>query len=286
MSVLDVSCAARGAYVPHSAAMLHSLLAAAGRHELRVHYLHGPELRARDRRRLEGMVRAHGGTIAFLEVGPERVAGLPVSGYFTEAMWYRIFLPELAPEADRVLYLDVDTIAVDDIAPLWDVSLEGALVGAVTNVFEAWREERRAELPEGYFNSGVLLLHLTAMRADGTTERLRRFALEHPDLLWPDQDTLNLVLGERRVHLHPRWNAMNSVLLFDNAGDYFDAATLREARERPAIRHFEGPGPNKPWEKGASVPHGDAYFAHRAATPYRLGRLARLRQALTPMRPV
>jgi lipopolysaccharide biosynthesis glycosyltransferase len=135
-------------------------------------------------------------------------------------------------------------------------------------------------------------LNLAAMRADGTTGRLRAFALEHSDLLWPDQDTLNLVLGEQRVHLHPRWNAMNSVLLFDNATEYFNDERLAEARARPAIRHFEGPGPNKPWHVGSTTPHRDAYFVHRRASPWPRGaldgasRLARARQALTPMRPV
>jgi hypothetical protein len=85
---------------------------------------------------------------------------------------------------------------------------------------------------------------------------------------------------------------MNSVLLFDNATDYFSAAELEEARARPAIRHFEGPGANKPWHVDSTTPHREAYFTHRRATPWPRGaldgasRLQRARQALMPMRPV
>ncbi len=39
------------------------------------------------------------------------------------SLWYRIFLGELMPEVDRVLYLDADTIAVDSLAPLWATEL-------------------------------------------------------------------------------------------------------------------------------------------------------------------
>lgn len=277
MAVLDVSCAVQGAYVPHSAAMIRSLLTATPGHTVRVHYLHGPRLRPWTRRRLARFVAGLGGEVVFHRIADRAVGGLPVSGYFTAAMWYRILLPELLPGVGRVLYLDVDTLALDDVSPLWDVDLDGAYLGAVTNVFEHRFAGRPAELglagPEVYFNSGVLLLNLDEMRRGGAAERIRAVATERGDaLLWPDQDALNVVLGERRVALHPRWNAMNSVFLFDWADEVFGAAAVAEARERPAIRHFEGPGPNKPWAADSFAPHRDAYATHRRATPWPAGR--------------
>jgi lipopolysaccharide biosynthesis glycosyltransferase len=268
--MLDVACAVQGAYVPHSAAMLHSVLAEG----VRAHYLHGPGLRRASRRRLQRVADRRGGEIVFWEIADERVAGLRVHGYFTSAMWYRILLPELLVDVERVLYLDADTLALDAIGPLWDVDLDGALVAAVTNVFEPWRGREHTDAlgleQDAYFNSGVLLLHLEEMRRSGTVAELRRVAAARADdLLWPDQDVLNLVLGPRRVPLAPRWNAMNSVLLFDNAVDVFGEEAVREAREHPAIRHFEGPGANKPWDSGANVPHVEDYRAHRRATPWR-----------------
>lgn len=273
MAVLDVSCAVRGDYVPHSAALLHSVYGAGAGHDVRVHYLHGPGLRRASRRRLARLAERAGGSIRFWEVHEDRVAGLPVHGYFTSAMWYRILLPELLGDSERVLYLDVDTLALAPIAPLWEVDLSGALVGAVTNVFEAWRGTEHTDAlglaQDAYFNSGVLLLNLDEMRRSGTEAELRRVAAERAEhLLWPDQDVLNLVLGPRRVALHPRWNAMNSVMLFDNAADVFGAEAVAAARAEPAIRHFEGPGANKPWNQDSVIAHRDAYWAHRRATPW------------------
>ena len=269
--VLDVSCAVRGPYVPHSAAMLHSVLGPG----VRAHYLHGPGLRPASRRRLEAVAHERGGEIVFWEVAEELVDGLAVRDYFTSAMWYRILLPELLPDVNRVLYLDVDTIVLGPIAPLWtEVDLDGALVGAVTNVFETWRgtdhTDRLGLAQADYFNSGVLLLNLKEMRRTGTVEEIRRVAAEvADDLVWPDQDVLNLVLGPRRVALDPRWNAMNSLFVLDNAADVFGAEAVAAAREHPIIRHFEGPGANKPWQRGAAVPHAECYWRHRRATPWR-----------------
>jgi lipopolysaccharide biosynthesis glycosyltransferase len=270
---LHVSCAVQGLYVPHSAAMLHSVMAHAGELEVHVHYLHGPGFPSGSAVLLRDMVQRDGGAIDFLEITDEQVAGLPVVAEFTKAMWYRIFLPQLLPGVDRVLYLDVDTLAMDDLGPLWATDLDGAYVGAVTNVFQHdhAHHPRRLGLsgPEVYFNSGVLLMDLDAMRRDDIAGALHGLALERGDALaWPDQDALNLVLSGRRKPLHPRWNCMNSVLSFPAAEDVFGAAAVAEAMASPGIRHFEGPGANKPWHPASDQPGREAYFEHRGATPW------------------
>ncbi len=283
---IEIACAAHGAYVPRSAAMLHSALSHAGPSGARVHYLHAPDLSRRVRLRLEAMVAETGGTIAFHPIAPERVAGLPVLGGFTEAMWYRILLPELVEEADRVLYLDVDTLVLDALDDLWATDLVGAPVAAVTNVLQPDHRFHVADLglrAEDYFNSGVLLLSLEALRLQNAAAALRDAALARAGQRgWPDQDALNLVLGHRRVALHPRWNAMN--VLWDLAAEAdaaFGAQTAAEAREHPAIRHFEGPAANKPWSRSYRRPDREEWRAHQRATPWPRGRYG-----LTAIRPV
>lgn len=273
MTALHVACAADAAYAPHSAAMLHSVLAHRGESQVRVHYLHGPEFPARSARLIRQMVDDGGGDITFYEIADERIAGLPEMAFVTSAMWYRIFLPELLPDVDRVLYLDVDTIVVDSLEPLWQIDLAESHVAAVTNVFYMRNHAQRAlQLgiePTDYFNSGVVMMNLDLMRRHSSTRALFDYAVEHAnELAWPDQDTLNVVLGRDRVPLHPRWNCMNSVLLFPWAADEFGADAVEEARDHPGIRHFEGPTINKPWHYGCESPMREIYFEHRRRTPW------------------
>jgi lipopolysaccharide biosynthesis glycosyltransferase len=253
--------------------MLHSVLDQRGGRQLSVHYLHGPHLEMSSRDALTRMVEGGSATISFHEIPDAAVAGLPLHGYFTPAMWYRILAPELLGELDRVLYLDADVIAVDSLAPLWDVDLDGAIVAAVTNVLEPQYAERPRllGLPESqqYFNTGVLLMDLAAMRQDDSAAALRAYArTSREELIWPDQDAYNVVLGARRLALHPRWNCMNSIMHLEASVAVFGSRAVAEARANPAIRHFEGPGLNKPWNYMCDWALRDAYLAHRRQTPW------------------
>jgi lipopolysaccharide biosynthesis glycosyltransferase len=278
MSVLHVACAACRRYVPHSAAMLHSLLTHATEEGVQVHYLHGPDLPPGDRSRLSEMVERCGAMIAFVRVPDDRVSGLATTRSFPASIWYRTLLPELLPDLDRVLYLDSDTIVIESLGPLWASDLRDDYVGAVTNVFKANRAQRLSALglaPEyAYFNTGVLLMNLAALRRDDSMEAVRGWARQHPDrLLWPEQDAMNVVLGSRRLALHPRWNCMNGLFRFPWSAEVFGEEAVAAARSEPAIRHFEGPRANKPWHYTCDLPMRDLYFRHRRETPWRRTRI-------------
>lgn len=253
-----------------------------------MHYLHGPDLSLRDERCLAAMMKHGGGEIAFHRIRDRELRGLPTRGFTRKATWYRVFLPELLPSVDKILYLDSDLIVVDSLRALFDTDLSDNWVGAVTNVFQHNHVHRPGELglagPHVYFNAGVLLMNLDEMRRDGSTAALLDYGRRNaPRLEWRDQDALNVVLGERRLPLHPRWNCMNSILLFKSAVDVFGAEAVEEARRNPAIRHFEGPDQNKPWHDGCQAELRELYQAHRRATPWptpRRGRFVMRRRSV------
>jgi lipopolysaccharide biosynthesis glycosyltransferase len=218
------------------------------------------------------MFRAYPSEIVFHEIPDERLAGLPLDHRFGPAMWYRIFLGELLPDVSRLLYLDVDTNVTDRLDPLWDVALDGCYLAAVTNVV---MEYHRHHLPQGieladYFNSGVLMFNLAAMRAGGFSEALLDIVRRRgAELRWPDQDALNLLAASSRVPLHPRWNVMNSFSFRPGlTAETFGEQAVAEAMARPAIRHFEGPGIAKPWHAGHDRADQALYRRHRCLTPW------------------
>jgi lipopolysaccharide biosynthesis glycosyltransferase len=290
MTELHLACAADAAYVSHSAAMLHSAITHGGGPVV-VHYLRGPEFPASKARKLERMLAGHGSELVFHEILDGQLGGLPLDHRFGPAMWYRIFLPELLPDISQILYLDVDTLVVDSLDPLWETPLDGCYVAAVRNVFMEYHRHRAPELgieEADYFNSGVLMLNLALMRTEDFAGRLIDLVRRRgSELLWPDQDALNLVAGTRWSRLHPRWNVMNSFATRPQlAAEAFGPEALAEAIAHPAIRHFEGPGPNKPWHALYQGPDQQLYRAHRQASPWPRVRLEgrspldRLRRAL------
>ncbi len=173
-------------------------------------------------------------------------------GRITVSTMDRILLPLLLPDVHRVLYLDVDTVVLDDIAELFHTDLEGHPVAVRdSNIAEAseWVAAGR-RLPEAEalalrrwmgrehpfggraINAGVLVMDLDRMRADDFTARYlalgARFGLH-------DQDTMLMYLGPDRVHLPARWNAL----------------PVHEDVPDPAVIHWASLG--KPWDAELTV---------------------------------
>jgi lipopolysaccharide biosynthesis glycosyltransferase len=271
VAVLHLACGGDVGYLQHTAALIASALEHSGRYNLHVHYLHEPALEPRDAELLEQMVRARGGSMSFVEFSPQRIAGLPGVNHLTPATWYRVFVPDLLEEVERVLYIDADAIVMDSLEPIWELDLAGAAVAAVTNVFEPWNLDyvKSLALPQPYFNAGVLLMDLEQLRRERATARVLEYAMANLSRLpWGDQCPLNVVLSDQRLELHPRWNCMNAIVHFDSAPEVLGAERVADARRNPAIRHFEGPSINKPWHLLCEWQNADVYFDYRRQTPW------------------
>lgn len=258
--------------------MLHSLLSRNPRARVTVHFLHAPTLPDASKQKLAALIESLRGTVRFHEIPDSGIEGLPEMARIPRLMWFRVLLPELLPELDRVLYLDADTFVVDSLEPLWKTDLSGYYLAAVTNVIDKKFAHRPAELglggPSEYFNSGVLLFNLDLMRQDRCGARIFEYARANAGrLLWPDQDGLNVILAPRRLALHPRWNCQNTLFYWPQARDVFGAEAVAEATTSPAILHFEGPDQAKPWH----------YLNDH---PYRARYLECLRQTGFPVPPI
>ena len=144
------------------------------------------------------------GRIHPLEVPADLFADAPVARYWTRAMYYRLLAAELLPRSlDRVLYLDPDILVINPVRALYDTDLEGDLMAAATHtgllagitdpVNRLRLENYEAE---AYYNSGVLVMDLSAMRREVRPGDIFDYAREHADiLLLPDQDVLNGLYG-------------------------------------------------------------------------------------------
>ena len=189
-------------YLPPLRVMLGSLLRNDPRETFDI-YTIGDGLRPEDWAGLEALCAGRG-RIHPVEVPSDLFAGAPVARYWTRAMYYRLLAAELLPRSlDRVLYLDPDILVINPVRALYDTDLEGDLMAAATHtgllagitdpVNRLRLENYEAE---AYYNSGVLLMDLTAMRREVRPADIFGYAREHADiLLLPDQDVLNGLYG-------------------------------------------------------------------------------------------
>ncbi len=189
----------------------------------------------------------------------------------TTAAYYRLFIPELMQDYRKALYIDGDTILMEDVANLYHTDISGCYAGAVRdyNIIRDMSESFKAHVTgllgvqdtSQYFNSGVLLLDLDAMRRDFPLE----FLMEQAELKGAkhhDQDVLNSLFYGKVRFLHPRWNCM-----WQSEELYADVEGGREALAAPGLVHY--PGRKKPWTKaGAFLPAARHYWKYALKCPY------------------
>jgi lipopolysaccharide biosynthesis glycosyltransferase len=181
----------------------------------------------------------------------------------------RLILPQLLDDVDRVVYMDVDTLVLDDVCRLVSMDLGGRPIAArdsnVTETSEWQRaprrvaEERATELrrrmgrDHGFghaaLNAGVLVLDLERMRRDDFTDTylpwVERYGLH-------DQDIMLAYAGPDRAVLEPRWNAMPVI---EDVGD-------------PSLIHWATFG--KPWDPEITYAQ-DRWQGYAAAVQSRAG---------------
>lgn len=192
-----------------------------------------------DRMRLEFEYRNLGGQLKDVQIDPR----------YTEAALFRLLLPELLPEYDRVVYADCDMIMSQDVDALYSATDLGD--NYLAAVYEAPIEHQaeRFELlgcrSSEYFNSGFLLMNLKQMRKEGVVEKFME-AAKRDDLEFPDQDVLNIVCRGRVLPLSPVFNSIRTFLLPQYKIDFlkqYSDAVWSEVQKNGSI-HYTG---GKPW---------------------------------------
>ncbi|KAJ8050729.1 Glucoside xylosyltransferase 2 [Holothuria leucospilota] len=137
---------------------------------------------------------------------------------FKSCATQRIFIPELLPKTDTVLYVDTDILFIRPIENIWQyiTSFSSKQFAGMSPVHEnpanGWYN-RNASQPyygELGLNSGVMLLNLTRMRDFKWSKRLVLIYKQYKDKIsLGDQDLINVVLffhSDTVLEMPCEWN--------------------------------------------------------------------------------
>ncbi|MCR8726828.1 DUF4422 domain-containing protein [Frigidibacter sp. ROC022] len=295
---VNIAFSSDRAYVPHAAAMLASVMAHAdpARH-YSFFFLHsGVDARSCDL--LRSVVLGPG-------AGPGGGAGPKVdwhqinvghrfSGSYrsasrapSNATYNRFLLFDLLPGLDRLLYMDVDMIALGDVAEIFDSPLGDCQIGAVTDwimtrsltgkittvdpqVPDLYQYQREvlglsdAQIGR-YFNAGLLLLNFAAMDCRKVGRELLELA-GSTRYLFRDQDILNSYFKDSLMVLPGRYNVMNTGEAGYARVPQANYALAMEARRDPLVIHYAARD-FKPWQ-GKAVLFAAPYWEALIRTPF------------------
>jgi lipopolysaccharide biosynthesis glycosyltransferase len=197
-AVIAVATSTDANYLPYAAAMARSLAAhrdtRATEVELTIMYM---GVSVRDRRKLESAADGIAVRWVSMTAASYRRWGVEPDSLVLAPHYFRCLLPRIYPATTRrVIYLDADTIVLDDLRPLWawrlcglPIAAAGDLMSVIKDAISHWQEiGLDGDAP--YFNSGVMVIDLARWRAEEIGDRV-----------------LHLCRVDRhRLHIRGRWN--------------------------------------------------------------------------------
>jgi len=175
-----------------------------------------------------------------------------VPSHITTATYYRLALPSILHQYDKVLYLDVDLIVRKDLWDMFSTDLENEYIGGVLDPYVIPVGEKSGKYSEenyskklgttdlqSYVNAGILLMNLKKLREDNMEKVFYDFIpeLKKRELLYNDQDLLNATCAGKIKILPKEYNVFPGKFVTTPRSKY-DCAD-------PAIVHYAGP--SKPW---------------------------------------
>lgn len=133
--------------------------------------------------------------------------------YYTATTYYRVFIADMFPEYEKVLYVDSDTIIREDIANLYQYNLGKNYIGAVRDqivvqeeIFGEYVEQVLGISRGAYFNAGVVLINCEQFRSKNMLKQFTDLLNTYTFVVAQDQDYLNILCKDKVLWLDPRWN--------------------------------------------------------------------------------
>jgi len=263
---IDIALGFDANYAPHAAGVISTIVALAPDANFRFLILYDV-LDARLQQRIQSC--APRAEWVWLQVRESDVPPFADRQYFNRSTLFRLGLEALAPaDCSRVLFLDSDIALLRDVRDLWKADLQGYPLGAVSDAYldpSAFQERWGLEPGGAYFNAGVLLIDLDAVRAGHIFSRAIAFIAEHDQKLpYHDQDALNWAFWKNWVPLESIWNVQRHMAMPEIVREIPESRRLNG--RLPALVHYLGA--EKPWHKKTWHPWAWAYWRGMARTPF------------------
>lgn len=271
----NIVIAANEGYMQHAAVMLCSLFETNRNKQFDI-YLLTDGITDTSENRLQGVCHKYSSRLIVKQ--PETELGkslginlkdLPVGQWHT-MMYYKLFMPVmLPPQCDRCLFLDVDMIINDDIAPLYNWELNGSIIAAAEDIPDCVEIKKRLNLKQAdaYINSGVMVCDLAAWRKVESAHPVFEFVKKVSSIITNEQDVIAMYFKSKLSFLPIRWNM--TTFYFMRVPKIFDKylSELSDAKRNPGIIHFAAP--IKPWFKDCIHPYKNLYKKYLAKTDWK-----------------
>ena len=192
--------------------------------------------------------------ITYRTVGDIFDTAFEIRGITTPA-YYRLLIPRIIPEYDKVIYSDADIIFRQDLSEVYSTELGNNYFAGVKDPGLNLSEDglkHMSSLPGvtvgNYINSGFLLINTEKINKDNIVDRLITTAMNK--WKFQDQDTVNIVCSGHIKFLPPKYNMSDYAYYYglehsEKLATLYPVTDFEEDIVDGNI-HYNG---HKPWKK-------------------------------------
>lgn len=188
-----------------------------------------------------------------------------VNTSWDNSIFGRVFIDDVVEEGvEKALYVDGDTIVNHSLRELLSVDMGENCIAGVTDFVEP-RQKKALNMADNahYINSGVLLVNIAKYREFEAQQKIINFVNTFDKrLVYPDQDAINAVCGNK-IHILPpkynfgwylserklKWEYQKADLHYSYEDLY---ETAKDNCSSVVVFHFFGTV--KPWMRGQCAP--------------------------------
>ena len=192
------------------------------------HILHDETVSEENKRKLKQVANQKGDSIQFHFIDTSIFDDVKERLHrFTVGTMFRLMLPEILPNLDKIIYLDADLFVNLDIKELWNIDISNYFVAGVRDYGTCHHSFTPYPVREGmvdrqnYINAGVLILNLDKIRSYGNMKNQSiQYLIDNPESSLFDQDALNVIYKNSILLLDEKWNSFVSVLKSKNVNEF------------------------------------------------------------------
>ena len=226
-------------------------------------YVYHPDIDNKTAKEFEKMLEGTNHSIHFEYISKDRFKNAPINkgGSWTEIVYYRLLIPELLPQYDKVIYADTDVLFKDDLTEAYNIDLtdyECAAVAMEPNnenmICHKYFPENKNELT---YISSFIIFNCKKLREEKFVDKvfdvIKTF---NTRLKFFDLDTLNIAC-DKIYNLPYRYGVFQSLYYSDDwstSAEYefikhvYSDEELKKEVKNVVMLHYAGK-PGKPWRR-------------------------------------
>lgn len=235
-------------YAKYAGVVITSILKNADKNEnLHIYILDGG-ISQENKCKMQSLTKISTSKITFVEIDENMFSefkGITTHAYISLPAYYRLKMPSLLPNIDRIIYFDCDVVVETSLKELYNVEMGNCVIAGVLDI-----KKKMQKINPTYTNSGILVMDLKNMREQDLESKFFEYTKAHyNEIVCGDQEIINQVCkGEIKI-VPSKWNVQISN--FSNRSDY---------TRNPNIIHYIGK--NKPWQYASFSYRKDLYYKY------------------------